>query len=89
MPDRVWRWRSRTPRHGSASRPVRELKGFERITLAAGESRTVQFPLGPNERQYRNAAIRDWVTEPSTFDVWVGSDSTAPLSARFEVNETE
>ena len=34
-------------RHGSASRPVRELKGFRRVTLAAGESRTVQFPVGP------------------------------------------
>ena len=34
-------------RHGTASRPVRELKGFERITLAAGESRTVSFALGP------------------------------------------
>ena len=64
-------------RHGSASRPVRELKGFERITLAAGESRTVQFTLGPNERRYWNAASRDWVIEASTFDVWVGGDSTA------------
>ena len=34
-------------RHGSASRPVRELKGFSRVTLAAGESRTLQFPVGP------------------------------------------
>ena len=35
-------------RHGTASRPVRELKGFERVTLAAGESRTVTFPVGPD-----------------------------------------
>ena len=65
-------------RHGSASRPVRELKGFQRVTLAAGESRTLQFPVGPNERRYWNAAVRDWVTDSSTFDVWVGGDSTAP-----------
>jgi beta-glucosidase len=74
-------------RHGSASRPVRELKGFSRVTLAAGESRTLQFPLGPNERQYWNAAACDWVTDSSTFDVWVGGDSTAQLSTSFEVTE--
>ena len=72
-------------RHGSASRPVRELKGFSRVTLAAGESRTVRFPLGPSERQYWNAAVRDWVTDSSTFDVWVGGDSNAQLSTTFEV----
>ncbi len=72
-------------RTGSASRPVRELKGFRRITLTAGESRTLQFPIGPNERRYWNAAVRDWVNDSSTFDVWVGGDSTAQLSTRFEV----
>jgi beta-glucosidase len=72
-------------RYGSASRPVRELKGFRRVTLAAGESRTVDFPIGPGERRYWNAAARDWVTEPSTFDVWVGGDSTAELTTTFEV----
>jgi beta-glucosidase len=75
-------------RVGSASRPVRELKGFRRVTLSAGESRTLQFPIGPNERRYWNAAARDWVTDCSTFDVWVGGDSTAPLSASFEVTAT-
>ena len=72
-------------RHGSASRPVRELKGFERIALAAGESRTVQFALGPAELRYWNAAARDWVIDASTFDVWVGGDSTADRATTFEV----
>jgi beta-glucosidase len=72
-------------RSGSSARPVRELKGFLRVTLAAGESRTLQFPVGPDERRYWNAAVRDWVTDPSTFDVWVGGDSTAQLSTSFEV----
>jgi beta-glucosidase len=72
-------------RYGSASRPVRELKGFRRITLAAGASRLLQFPVGPDERRYWNAASRDWVTDASAFDVWVGGDSTAPLSTTFEV----
>ena len=74
-------------RHGSASRPVRELKGFRRVTLAAGESRLLQFPVGPDERRYWNTASRDWVTDPAAFDVWVGGDSTAQLSATFEVTQ--
>jgi beta-glucosidase len=72
-------------RSGTASRPVRELKGFRRVTLAAGETRTLQFPVGPDERRYWNAAARDWVTDSSTFDVWVGGDSTAQLATTFEV----
>ncbi len=72
-------------RHGSASRPVRELKGFQRISLAAGATRSVQFELGPSELQYWNAAVRDWVVDASTFDVWVGGDSSAQLTATFEV----
>jgi beta-glucosidase len=74
-------------RHGSASRPVRELKGFQRVTLAAGESRTLTFQIGPDERRYWNAAIRDWVTEAATFDVWVGGDSTAQLAAAIEITQ--
>jgi beta-glucosidase len=72
-------------RHGTASRPVRELKGFQRITLAAGESRAVSFTLGPRELRYWNAASRDWVVDASPFDVWVGGDSTAQLATTFEV----
>jgi beta-glucosidase len=71
-------------RHGSASRPARELKGFRRVTLAAGESRTLRFPIGPHERQYWNAATRRWTADPSTIDVWAGGDSTASLSTMFE-----
>jgi beta-glucosidase len=75
-------------RYGTASRPVRELKGFQRVTLAAGESRTLSFPVGPNERRYWNAAARDWVTDTSTFDLWVGGDSTAELTTTFDVTRT-
>jgi beta-glucosidase len=74
-------------RHGAASRPVRELKGFQRISLEPGESRTITFGLGPAERRYWNAATRDWVTEASTFDIWVGGDSTAELTTTFEVSK--
>jgi len=72
-------------RYGTASRPVRELKGFQRLTLAAGESRTVDFPIGPAELRYWNATVRDWVVDASTFDVWAGGDSTAELATTFAV----
>jgi beta-glucosidase len=74
-------------RYGSSSRPVRELKGFQRISLGAGESRTLQFTLGRAELSYWNAVARDWVLDASTFDVWVGGDSTAELSTTFQVNQ--
>jgi beta-glucosidase len=73
-------------RHGSASRPVRELKGFQRISLETGESRTMRFALGTAELRYWNAAVRDWVIDPSTFDVWVGGDSTADLGTTIQVS---
>jgi beta-glucosidase len=74
-------------RSGTASRPVRELKGFERVALGPGQSRTVRFPLGPAELRYWNAAVRDWVVDDSTFDVWVGGDSTAELTTTFTVTQ--
>jgi beta-glucosidase len=72
-------------RYGSASRPVRELKGFERITLAAGEKRTIRFTLGKQELTYWSGAAKAWVQEPATFDLWAGADSTAPLTTTFRV----
>ena len=72
-------------RYGSASRPVRELKGFERVMLAPGEKRTVRFTLGKSELTYWSAAVRDWVQEPAMFDLWVGADSTAPLTTTLRV----
>jgi len=74
-------------RAGSASRPVRELKGFERVTLAPGEKKTVHFSLGPNELKFWSPQARAWVVEPEEFDVWVGGDSKAPLHAEFKVNQ--
>ncbi|MCB1358126.1 MAG: glycoside hydrolase family 3 C-terminal domain-containing protein, partial [Maritimibacter sp.] len=72
-------------RYGTAARPVRELKGFERVTLAPGETRVVRFTLGPDDLSYWSAATRDRVQDESRFDLWVGGDSTATLSAAFEV----
>ena len=73
-------------RYGSASRPVRELKGFERIALQPGETKTLKFPLGTDQLQYWNPQSRGWVVEPTEFDVWAGEDSTASLHAEFTTN---
>lgn len=72
-------------RSGSAARPVRELKGFERVTIPAGQERRLSFSVGPRERRYWNAGVRDFVLDPSVFDVWVGTDSTATLGTTFTV----
>jgi beta-glucosidase len=72
-------------RYGSASRPVRELKGFERIALLPGETKTLTFPLGKKELQYWNPQTKQWIVEPSDFDVWAGEDSTASLHADLTV----
>lgn len=72
-------------KHGSDSRPMRELKGFERVTLQPGETRTVTFQLGPDELRYWSTFKGGWVQDAAGFDVWVGADSTAALHAEFEV----
>jgi len=72
-------------RAGSASRPVRQLKGFRRVSLSAGAKQTVHFTLGTDELQFWSPATKQWVVEPEQFDVWVGEDSTAKLHAEFRL----
>ena len=74
-------------RHGSASRPVRELKGFQRVTLPAHASERVQFTIGPDQRRYWSTSARNWVLDSSTFDVWIGGSSTAELTTTFETTD--
>jgi len=70
---------------GSASRPVRELKGFRRVALRPGETRTLKFPLGNDELQFWSPQTRKWAVEPAGFDVWAGEDSTASLHADLRI----
>jgi beta-glucosidase len=72
-------------RAGKSSRPVRLLKGFERVALKPGETRTVSFTLGKEELSYWSTAERAWIQEAEAFDVWAGGDSTAKLHAEFRV----
>ena len=72
-------------RSGSAARPVRELKGFQRVTLAAGAKQTLSFTLGPDELKFWSPVTRRWGVEPGRFDVWAGGDSGATLHGEFAV----
>ncbi|QOY91235.1 beta-glucosidase BglX [Paludibaculum fermentans] len=72
-------------RAGGASRPVRELKGFEKVGLKAGEKKTVRFSLGKAELSYWSSASKGWVLDAENFDVWVGQDASASLHAEFIV----
>ena len=74
-------------RAGSASRPVRQLKGFQRVSLAAGAKQTLHFTLGPDELQFWSPASKKWLVEPEQFDVWAGGDSTAKLHGEFRLTE--
>ena len=74
-------------RWGSASRPVRQLKGFQRVALKPGETRTLHFPLGKDELEFWSPETKGWVVEPSTFDIWAGEDSTASLHTELIVTE--
>jgi beta-glucosidase len=74
-------------RFGSASRPVRELKGFRRVTLRPGQKQEISFTIGREERNYWSAAKNAWIVEPSDFDVWVGNSSTAALHDSFSVTQ--
>ena len=59
----------------SISRPVKELKGFERISLAKGESKEVTFTITAEQLKFYNYDL-DYVVEPGEFEVMVGPDST-------------
>ena len=56
-------------------RPVRELKRFQRVELKPGESKTVQFTLDRAALAYWSAEKKDWVADPGTFEIQVGSSS--------------
>ena len=70
---------------GSDSRPMRELKGFERVTLQPGETKAITFQLGPDELGYWSTIAAGWIQDAAPFDIWVGADSLATLHADLEV----
>ncbi len=68
----------------SISQPVRRLRGFERVTLKAGESTTVRFTLDASDFGFYDNRGK-FVVEPGAIDVYAGDDSTASLTKSFRV----
>ena len=57
------------------ARPVKELKGFCRVALEPGETKTVTFDIEPDMLKFFDDAKHEWVLEPGRFTVYVGSAS--------------
>ncbi|MBN2707542.1 MAG: glycoside hydrolase family 3 C-terminal domain-containing protein [Calditrichaceae bacterium] len=69
---------------GSVTRPVKELRGFKRITLEPGESKKIDFTVGKNELSFYDINL-NYVVEPGEFHIWIGPNSTEGLHGRFQV----
>jgi beta-glucosidase len=68
----------------SVTRPIKELRGFRRISLNPGETKTVEFSLGPEELEFLNREMKR-VVEPGTFRIMVGGNSTDLTETKLEV----
>ena len=71
--------------YGTSSRPVRELRGFQRIAVGPHQKVSAKFIVGEKELVYWSSATKSWILDTSKFDVWVGNDSTATLHGSFKV----
>ncbi|MEY2465840.1 MAG: beta-glucosidase [Verrucomicrobiota bacterium] len=67
-------------------RPVRELKGFQKVQLAPGESRVVEFKISEHELGYFDSAGH-WLVEPGQFELWLAKDSSAGEPVEFELEK--
>jgi beta-glucosidase len=70
----------------SVEQPVRELKGFTRVTLAPGETKHVEFPLGFGELNFYNVEVKQTV-EPTIYKIWVGGSSLASAETSLHIVE--
>ena len=71
------------------ARPARQLVGFERIALAAGESKSVSIPLAANRLAYWDAEHRAFVVEPGPVQLWAGGSSAdAKIHTMLTVGES-
>ena len=69
---------------GSVVRPVKELKGFERVTLAPGDSKIVTFELPVSDLAFWNIDM-EYVVEPGDFNLWIAGDSATGESVNFTI----
>lgn len=71
---------------GSVTRPVKELKGFQKVEIKKGETKTITFKLTVEDLKFYNYDL-DFVAEPGDFEVFVGTNSDAPLKSQFKLVE--
>lgn len=77
------------PLDSTVTRPVKELKGFEKVHLEPGEAKTVSFTLDKRAFAYYNTEIQDWFAETGSYDVLVGGSSVdTPLSVSINMIST-
>lgn len=69
---------------GSVVRPLKELKGFKKLMLSAGESKTLEFSIGVDDLRFYNNALQ-YIWEPGMFKVFVGGNSSDVKEANFEL----
>jgi beta-glucosidase len=69
---------------GSVTRPVKELKGFQKVRLKPNETKTLNFELPAQALGFHNRQMQ-YVVEPGTFHIWIGGDSQAGLEGEFEL----
>ncbi|WP_178983360.1 beta-glucosidase BglX [Winogradskyella helgolandensis] len=71
---------------GSVTRPLKELKGFQKVEIKKGDTKTVTFNISVDDLKFYNSDL-DFVAEPGKFHVFVGTDSTTKMMAEFELTK--
>ncbi len=73
---------------GSVTRPVKELKGFQKVEIKTGATQTITFTLSVDDLKFYNSNL-DFVAEPGQFEVFVGTNSDTTMKAEFELNDQD
>jgi beta-glucosidase len=71
---------------GSITRPVKELKGFQKIKLEPGQKVTVSFKISTDDLAFHDSNMR-YAAEPGVFNAWIGGSSDTDLRTEFSVLE--
>ena len=69
---------------GSVTRPMKELKGFQKVEIKKGETKTITFKLTVEDLKFYDYNL-DFVAEPGLFEVFVGTNSDTQMKAEFEL----
>lgn len=70
---------------GTVTRPVKELKGFEKVLIKKGETKTVSFTISEEDLKFYNSDLK-FIAEKGAFEVYIGPDSTTEKKLKFEFN---